>query len=162
MWASSIFVHAFTHANRIPLERCRGGNGCSLGPLEKPIAERAVPSQRELTSFDDCVVRRCLIASDQERQPTQNISSIVETNYDFGWRCLIAGIDWGCARVKPGHDSSLSLTPFVLIRSVRIHALSPSQAIRNRVKAGVDGRRRSIDMVSSEYANFAPQPQHTR
>ena len=38
----------------------------------------------------------------------------------------------------------------------------PSQAIRNRVKTGVSGRRRSIDMVSSEYANFAPHSQHTR
>jgi hypothetical protein len=41
------------------------------------------------------------------------------------------------------------------------HLLFPSQAIRNRVKTGVSGSRRSIDMVSSEYANFAPQSQHT-
>ncbi len=38
----------------------------------------------------------------------------------------------------------------------------PSHAIRNLVNTGVSGRRRSIDMVSSEYANFAPQSQHTR
>src|ERR1700745_763058 len=37
----------------------------------------------------------------------------------------------------------------------------PSQAIRNRVKTGVSGSRRSIDMVFSEYANFSPQSQHT-
>ncbi len=37
-----------------------------------------------------------------------------------------------------------------------------SQAIRGRVNTGVRGRRRSIDMVASEYANFAPQSQHTR
>jgi len=45
---------------------------------------------------------------------------------------------------------------------VLVHALFPSQAIRNRVKTGMSGRRCSIDMVSSEYANFAPQSQHTR
>jgi hypothetical protein len=52
-----------------------------------------------------------LIAGDQERKPAQNISLILETGHDFGRRCMIAGIDWRCARVKPGHDSSLTLTP---------------------------------------------------
>jgi hypothetical protein len=50
-----------------------------------------------------------VIASDQERKPTQNISLILEAGHHFGWRCIIAGIDWGCARVKPGHNSPLSL-----------------------------------------------------
>jgi hypothetical protein len=36
-----------------------------------------------------------------------------------------------------------------------------SQAIRNRVNTGVSGSRCLIDIVSSEYANFAPQSQHT-
>jgi hypothetical protein len=50
-----------------------------------------------------------VIASDQERKLTQNISFILEAGNDFGWRCMIAGIDWGCARVKPGHNFSRSL-----------------------------------------------------
>ncbi|MGA8345013.1 MAG: hypothetical protein WB781_23990 [Candidatus Sulfotelmatobacter sp.] len=112
MRASSIFVRRFTHANRIPLEQYRGGNGRGLGPLEKPIAERTVSLKRDLTSLDNRLVRRCLVASDQERKPTQNICLILEAGHDFGWRRMIAGIDWGGARVKPRHNSSLSLTPF--------------------------------------------------
>ena len=54
-----------------------------------------------LTSLDNCLVRRCVIASDQECKPTQNISLILEAGHDFGRRCMIASIDWGCARVKP-------------------------------------------------------------
>jgi hypothetical protein len=51
-----------------------------------------------------------VIASNQERKPTQKISLILEAGHDFGWRCMIAGIDRGRARVKPGHNSPLSLT----------------------------------------------------
>jgi len=112
MRASSIFVHRFIHASRLPWERNRGGNGRRLGPLEKPIPERTVSSKRCLTSLDNRLVRRCVVASDQECKPSQNNSLILEAGHDFGWRCMIAGIDWGCARVKPGHNSSLSLTPF--------------------------------------------------
>src|SRR5271157_3850159 len=111
MLASSIRVRGFTDANRLHSVRYRTGNGCSLGPLEKPIAERAVALERDLTSVDNCLVRRCLIASDQQRKPTQNISLILEAAHDFGWRCIITGNDCCCARVKPGHDSPLSMPP---------------------------------------------------
>src|SRR5215470_2792583 len=40
-------------------------------------------------------------------------------------------------------------------------ALSSGQAIRNLVCTVVSGNRRTIDIVSSEYANLAPQSQHT-
>jgi hypothetical protein len=112
MRASSIFVRRFTHANCIPPERCRGGNGRSLGPLEKPILKWTVSLKRDLTSLGDCPFRDCFVGSDQEREPIQKISLIPEAGHDFGWRCMIAGIDWNCARVKPGHNFSLSLTPF--------------------------------------------------
>jgi len=49
-----------------------------------------------------------------------------------------------------------------LICSRCVHTASPSHAIRNLVGTGVSGKRRSIDMVSSEYAYLAPQSQHTR
>src|SRR5208282_835155 len=111
MLASSILVRGFTDANRLRPACYRTGNGRSLGPLEKPIAERAVSLKRDLTSLDNCLVRRCLIASDQERKPTQNISMILEAGHDFGWRRIIASIDCRCARVKPGHDSPLSMPP---------------------------------------------------
>jgi hypothetical protein len=80
-----------------------------------------------------------LIACDQERKPTQNISLILEAGRDFGWRCMIAGIDWCSTRVKPGHNSPLSLTPFVLVRSFSISGNSKPgqgrsewQAVLNR------------------------------
>jgi len=61
--------------------------------------------------LDDCVVGRCAIASDQERKLTKNISLILEAGNHFSRRRMIAGIDWGGARVKPGHYSPLSMTP---------------------------------------------------
>jgi hypothetical protein len=61
--------------------------------------------------LDNCLIRRRVITRDQERKFTQNVSLTLEAGNDFGWRCMIAGIDWGCARVKPGHNPSLSLTP---------------------------------------------------
>jgi hypothetical protein len=64
----------------------------------------------DLTSLDNRLVRRCSVARDQERKLTQDISLILKASNDFGWRCMIAGIDWSCAGVKPGHNSSLSLT----------------------------------------------------
>jgi hypothetical protein len=36
-----------------------------------------------------------------------------------------------------------------------------SQATRRLASTGVSGRRHSIDILSSEYANLAPQSQHT-
>src|SRR5208282_3951547 len=111
MLASSILVRGFTDANRLRPACYRTGNGRSFGPLEKPIAERTVSLKRDLTRLDNCLVRRCLVASDQERKPTQNISLILEASHDFGWRCMIAGIDCRCTRVKPGHNSPLSRTP---------------------------------------------------
>src|SRR5579864_296815 len=111
MWTTSILVRGFTDPNRFRPVGYRTGNGRCLGPLEKPIAERAVSLKRGLTSLDNGLVRGCEIASDQEGKPTQNIFLIVEAGNDFGRRCMIAGIDWGCARIKPGHNSSLSLTP---------------------------------------------------
>src|SRR5579864_2666271 len=60
----------------------------------------------------------------------------------------------------PERNCGVDLT-VILICSVCGHLLFPSHAIRNWVKTGVSGSRRSIDMVSSEYANFAPQSQHT-
>jgi hypothetical protein len=83
MRASSIFVRRFTHANRIPLERCRGGNGRSLGPLEEPISDRTVSLKRDLTSLGDCLLRDCFVGSDQEREPIQKISLIPEAGHDF-------------------------------------------------------------------------------
>jgi hypothetical protein len=83
MRASSIFVRRFTHANRIPLERCRGRNGRSLGPLQKPIPERTVSLKRDLTSLGDCLFRDCFVGSEQEREPIQKSSLIPEAGYDF-------------------------------------------------------------------------------
>jgi hypothetical protein len=67
--------------------------------------------KRDLTSLDNRLVRRCSVARDQKRKLTQDISLILKASNDFGWRCMIAGIDWGCAGVKPGHNSPLSITP---------------------------------------------------
>jgi hypothetical protein len=83
MRASSIFVRRFTHANHIPLERYRGGNGRSLGPLEKPIPERTVSLKRDLASLGDCLFRACFVGRDQEREPIQKISLIPEAGHDF-------------------------------------------------------------------------------
>src|SRR5208283_1450170 len=111
MWASSILVPGFANANPLCSVGYRTGNGRSLGPLEKPIAERAVSLKRNLRCLENCLVSRFLVASDQERKPTQSISLILEAGHDFGWRCMIAGIDWRCAGVKPGHDYPLSVRP---------------------------------------------------
>jgi len=53
--------------------------------------------KRDLTSLHNRVLRRRVIASDQERKPTQHISLILETGNDFCWRRMIAGIDWSYA-----------------------------------------------------------------
>src|SRR5579864_3452680 len=111
MWTSSILVRSFTDPNRFRPVGYRTGNGRSLGPLEKPIAERTVSLKRDLTSLDNCLVRRCSVARDQKRKLTQDISLILKAGDDFGWRCMIAGIDWRCARMKPRHNSHLSITP---------------------------------------------------
>jgi len=84
MGAVPIFVHCLTRANRIPLERYGGADGYSLGPLEKPIAKRTVTLKSDVTSSGDCLFRRCLVRSDQERKAMQKISLIPEAGYDFG------------------------------------------------------------------------------
>jgi len=84
MGAVPIFVHCLARANRIPLERCGGADGYSLGPLEKPIAKRTVTLKSDVTSSGDCLFRRCLVRSDQERKAMQKISLIPEAGHDFG------------------------------------------------------------------------------
>ena len=54
--------------------------------------------------------------------------------------------------------SAFSSYPFALC----VFMAFPSHAIRNLVNTGVSGGRRSIDVVSREYSNFASQSQHTR
>src|SRR6478672_3910578 len=106
MRASSILVHRFTLANRLTLERYRSGNGRSLGPLEKPIAERTVSLKSDLTSLRDRLFRCRLVRGDQEHEPVQKISLITEAGHDFSCRCTIENIRSRCPRTKPVHHSS--------------------------------------------------------
>jgi hypothetical protein len=73
--------------------------------------EGAVPAKGDLTRRNDCLFRSRLIASDQKRELAQKMSLILEAGYDFGWRCVIASIDWGRTRVKPRHNSPRSCSP---------------------------------------------------
>src|SRR5215471_15547609 len=98
MGAVSIFVHCLTRPNRIPLERSGGAYGYSLGPLEKPIAKRAVTLKSDVTGSGDCLFRRCSVRSDQERKAMQKISLIPEAGHDFGCRRMLSSIPGPCAR----------------------------------------------------------------
>src|ERR1700741_3090053 len=73
---------------------------------------------------------------------------------------FLFGISPAALKLEPERNWCRFDLLFILIRSVCAHALFPSQAIRSRVRTGVSGIRRRIDMGSSEYANFAPQLQH--
>ena len=89
------------------------------------------------------------------------------------WRCLHTSSPSRCPnRVvhvgfpvnhvwKPSIEAPVVSTLRVVIYRPRVRNLLFCQAIRNLVCIGVSGRRRTIDIVSSEYANLAPQSQHT-
>jgi hypothetical protein len=68
--------------------------------------EGAVPPKGDLTRRNDCLFRSRLIAGDQKRELTQKMSFIPEAGHDFGWRCVVPGVDWRWAAVKPGHGFS--------------------------------------------------------
>ena len=63
-------VTRFADPNHLRSVWYRTGSGRSLGLFEKAIAGRTVSLNRDLTSLDERLVRRCLVASDQERKPT--------------------------------------------------------------------------------------------
>ena len=97
-------------------------------------------------------------------------SNCSELGFESITRCLqiplsscVRSLSISAAALRLGiqHNCDVDLLS-ILIRSVRVRSHLCSQAVRNLVCTGMSGRRRSIDMVSSEYAYFAPQSQHTR
>src|SRR5271165_6429950 len=86
MLATLIFVGGFITTNDLRPLRYSTGNRRDFGPLQKPVTERSIAPESNLTGFGDTLIRRRLVPGDQKRELTEKRAFIAEALHNFGCR----------------------------------------------------------------------------